>query len=64
MIGDKIKFFRNKAGITQQQLAEKAKIDRSMISKLENNNAKPSLDTLCEIATALGIDITKLLDSA
>ncbi|SHH54108.1 helix-turn-helix domain-containing protein [Caloranaerobacter azorensis] len=61
MLGQRLKYFRNKLGLTQQTIADKADIDVTMISKIENEKAKPSLQTLKRIAQALEVDISDLL---
>ncbi|MBR1671794.1 MAG: helix-turn-helix transcriptional regulator [Fretibacterium sp.] len=45
---------RAQAGLTQQQLAEKTGITLSDISRLEDGNADPSLNTLKRLATGMG----------
>ena len=45
---------RAKAGISQKQLAAKAHIDQSDLSKIERGVANPSVSTLERIAAALG----------
>lgn len=51
---------RNELKITQAQLAEKAKINRSVISRLENGTYVPSVDQLIAISDILGFDINSL----
>ncbi len=40
--------------MTQSELAEKSGIRQSNISRIENGNAVPKLDTLCALASAMG----------
>ena len=40
--------------MTQPELAEKSGIRQSNISRIENGNAVPRLDTLCALASAMG----------
>lgn len=42
--------------MSQQELAEKAKITQSIVSELENWDYNPSLEVIQKIATALAID--------
>lgn len=42
--------------MSQQELAEKAKLTQSIISELENGDYNPSLEVLQKIAIALDID--------
>lgn len=45
---------RTSAGITQEELAFKAGIDRTYASQIERAIANPSLGIICQIADALG----------
>lgn len=50
----RIKMYRGKAGLTQQELADKVGIDRSYLSLIESrNNSKISESLLEKIATVL-----------
>ena len=44
--------------LTQQELADKAGINRSMLCRLENQDYVPSLDQLTRLANALQFDVT------
>ena len=48
---------REEKNMTQKQLAEITGITQSDISKLENGNANPSLQTLKKLADGLGMAI-------
>ena len=48
---------RKKLGFTQQELADKAGINRSMLCRLENQEYMPSLDQLARLANALEFDV-------
>lgn len=61
-IGKKLKAYRQKAGMTQKEVAEKANISRSHYASLESDKYNPSLETLSNIANVLNIDTTLLLD--
>jgi transcriptional regulator with XRE-family HTH domain len=54
-IGKRIKFYRNNAGLTQEELANKACMSRSYLADVERNRYNPSLDTLDKIISALNI---------
>lgn len=60
-LGLNISYYRKKCGLTQEQLAEKAGIERSRISKTEIAWVGTSLDMVFKIADALGIEPYKLL---
>ena len=61
ILGQRIKFFREQLGLTQQQLAEKADISSKAIGRYENGNRVPSVKIAEGIATALGISVNELL---
>ena len=58
----KIKEYRKKSGVSQQQLSEKAGVSRTIISGLESGRIqKTTTDTIQKIAKALGIEVSKIL---
>ncbi len=59
-----IKKYRNIAGLTSQELADKSGFTHQFIRNLESLKAvvRPRLDTLSRIAKALNIDIRSLFD--
>lgn len=61
LIARRIKAARKQAGLTQEQLAEKIDISTNAVAKLENNLMTASLQTLVNIANALGIGMDYLL---
>jgi transcriptional regulator with XRE-family HTH domain len=54
-LGETIKLLRTEQNMTQPELAEKARIEQSYLSKLENDKATPSFDIINRIAQALGL---------
>ena len=52
---------RTSAGITQEELAFKAGIDRTYASQIERAVANPSLGIICQIADALNCKPEELL---
>lgn len=62
-IRNNIRKFRQDARLTQQELADKAKISISYLTKIEAESCNKSLSisTLNQIANALGIEITEFL---
>ncbi len=60
-MGLNIAYYRKKRGLTQEQLAEKAGVERSRISKTEIAWVGTSLDMVYRIADALEIEPYKLL---
>lgn len=61
-IGDKIKQLRNKRGLTQDELARKADLPYTTLTKIETNViTKPSIQTVVKIAKGLGISLDELM---
>lgn len=60
-VGEKIRKFRKRAGLSQERLAEKSKLDLTSISEIESGLRNPSLKTLSKISSALNIKIENLL---
>lgn len=56
-----VKRLRKSAGITQEELAFKAGIDRTYASQIERAVANPSLGIICQIADALSCKPEELL---
>ena len=48
--------------MTQEQLAKKVGISRTMITEIENGNANPSVKVAKKIAAVLGIDWTRFYE--
>lgn len=61
-LGKKIKQLRFKAGLTQEQLAEKLSISPQSVSKWETDVAMPDITTLPLLAEIFGISIDDLFD--
>jgi len=62
MVGNKVRLYRRKKGLSQKALAELIEVSPSLICKIEKNKAYPSLITLTKIAKVLGVDIANLLN--
>ena len=62
MIGDNIRKFRKRSGLSQDSLARKAAIPYATLIKIESNVVKrPSVQNVAKIAGALGAKIEDLL---
>ncbi len=61
-IGEKIRLLRKEKGLTQEKLAEMAKIDPKSIIDIENGKRNPTLKTITKIAAALKTSISNLLN--
>ncbi len=60
-IGEKIKYFREKSGLTQNALATAAQLHPVSIRKYETNRMQPQPPQIEKIAAALGISPNTLL---
>lgn len=60
-IGGRIKKIRKLRNLTQEKLAEQADLSASYISRVENGDCVASLDSLCNIASALQVGIESFL---
>lgn len=61
-IGKNIKKIRAKLGFTQDDLAKKADVKYTTLTKIESSVVKkPSVQTMAKIAKALNISIEELL---
>ena len=56
--GDAVRERRLAAGLTQEQLAERAGVDRKSISRMETGAYSPSLDRVWRVADALQITLS------
>ena len=61
-IGLNILHYRKEQGMTQMQLAEKAGISKNHMQRIESAACSCTLDTLIDIAAALGIPLKKLFE--
>lgn len=55
IIASNIKYLRENAHLTQENLAEKIDCSREFINRLENNKEKPSLQTLILLSASLKV---------
>lgn len=60
MLGIRIRHARRVAGLTLTQVAQRAQCSESLVSKIENGQATPSLAMLHRIAVALATNIAAL----
>lgn len=59
-LGDQIRELRKTKGLSQEQLALQAKVDRSYVGGIERGERNVSFLTLVKIANILGCDIAKI----
>lgn len=58
----KIRFERQKLGLSQEEFADKAGLSRSAIWKIESGKVSPTLETLEKIASGLEMELVDLID--
>jgi len=56
-VASTIRYFRKLADISQEELADKAGLDRTYISGVERSVRNITLDSLEQIITALDVDV-------
>jgi transcriptional regulator with XRE-family HTH domain len=61
-VGDKVRRLRDERALTQEELAEKAGITVTALSRIERNSAEPRAKTRRRLAEALGADPRELLE--
>jgi transcriptional regulator with XRE-family HTH domain len=64
LLGVRIKELRKRAGLSQDQLAEKVGIESKYLSRIEVGKRQPSLETLENIADGLQVQMKELFDFA
>jgi transcriptional regulator with XRE-family HTH domain len=61
-IGEKIKFFREKhLDVSQEELADRAHVHVTHLSRLENGTRLPTIETLLKICDGLKVHISEIL---
>jgi XRE family transcriptional regulator, regulator of sulfur utilization len=60
-VGEQIRAFRKHAGLTQEQLAEKADLHHNFIGEVERGNLNISLDSMVKIARVLKVTVADLV---
>ena len=64
LVGRNVKRVRQEKGLTQEQLAELSGFSQQYISGLEQGRRNPTVVSLYELATALGVSHMELMRSA
>ncbi len=62
-LSDNVRTLREVQGLTQSQLAKKAKVPRATLSLLESGSANPTLAVMIRVCNALGVRLEELLES-
>ena len=61
LIGSRIQEYRKKAGLNQEEFAEKMGVSRQAVSKWERDKAYPDLDRLVCICEILDVQVGELI---
>ena len=61
-LGKKIRLFRNRMGISQEELGFRSKLHRTYIGSIERGEQNISVDNIHKIAKALKVSPKNLLD--
>ena len=62
-IADRIRYLRDKAGLTQSDLAKKLNISRSAVNSWEMSLSSPSLENIIEITKIFGVSADFLVSN-
>lgn len=58
--GERLRDLRKRAGLSQEELAHEAGLDRTYVSGIERGVRNPSLRNIARLAGALGIHVREL----
>jgi len=61
-LGMRLKRLREEKGVSQADLAKKAKLTREHVNRLEAGRHGPTMVVLQRLAKALGVPVAKLLE--
>lgn len=61
VVGGRIRHLRTLQGLTQEKVSEQCDVNASYIGQIERGEKNPSLNTLSQIAEALGCSLESLL---
>ena len=61
-IGEKIQYYRKKAGLSQEELGQKLFVSRQTVSQWEQDKTVPTVDNLVLLKKVLGVSTDDLLD--
>jgi transcriptional regulator with XRE-family HTH domain len=63
-LGQAIRDARREAGLTQEQLAERANLHWTYLSEIETGRKNPSVAVLRRVAAGLGVRLSTLIEHA
>jgi transcriptional regulator with XRE-family HTH domain len=59
--GRRVRTLREKLGLSQEELAERAQLHWTYVSGIERGKRNPGLNTLARLSTALQVPLSKLM---
>jgi transcriptional regulator with XRE-family HTH domain len=59
-VGERIRVWRNHFGLTQIQLEERAGLAHNAVSRIENQEVSPRLETVESLASAMGLSVEQV----
>lgn len=62
LAGLNIKKYRQAANVSQEELAARIGADQAYVSRLEAGQLNPTITTVQQVATALGVEIKSLFE--
>ncbi|WP_264775287.1 helix-turn-helix domain-containing protein [Deinococcus aetherius] len=60
-LGSAVRRLRDQQGVSQEELADRAQLDRTFISMLERGKRRATLESAQAIAAALGLSFSELV---
>ncbi len=63
MVAKNLRKLRGERGLSQEELADRAGLNRNYVGMIEREENAPTVDTLESLAEALGISVTDLFRS-
>jgi XRE family transcriptional regulator, regulator of sulfur utilization len=62
ILGETIRSYRKRAGLSQEKLAEKADLHHNYVGEIERGEKAATVDTLVKVAKALGVHPRDLVE--
>lgn len=60
-LADNTRYYRNRMGLTQRELAAKMDSSQPYLARIENGTANPTLSMIQRLSSALGVTVLDLL---
>ena len=61
-IGNRVRDFREKQGLTQKNLATISNVDRTVVNRIEKGEQNVLIDSLIMISLGLGVPLSELFE--